>query len=82
MAGRTVSRRQDMALRTIGTAGALLGAAAIAHLYLHLRHVASIGAYLLAAAGFIGITIGAALTFLGQHIHDEVAVAQKWATRR
>lgn len=73
----------DLALRSSGIAFAVLGALAIRHLYhlVHIppRHEGSALELGLAAIGFLGISLGGGLLWLGAHIHDEVPISPRWA---
>jgi hypothetical protein len=46
------------------------------------RHQASLLELAAAAIGFVTLTIGAGLAWLGAHVFDRVQVSERWASRR
>lgn len=73
----------DLALRASGVALAVLGALAMRHLYhlVHIppRHEATAVELGLATVGFLGLSFGGGLLWLGAHIHDQVPISPRWA---
>lgn len=76
-------RGQDLELRTGGLLLAIVGGVAV-HLLCRLvpmphRHGATPVEYLLAAFGFLSLSVGAGLVALGRHIFDPVPISARWA---
>jgi hypothetical protein len=73
----------DLTLRASGVVLAVVGALAMRHLYhlVHIppRHDATVGELALAAIGFLGLSFGCGLLWLGAHIHDQVPISAGWA---
>jgi hypothetical protein len=79
------SRARDVAIRLAGLAMLPAGAVSIDLLY-HLAnatpaHEAAAAELVLAALGFLCLSIGSALLALGLHIFDEVEISARWADR-
>lgn len=77
------SRARTVAIRLAGLAMLPAGAASI-DLLSHLAnatpaHQATAAELVLAASGFLCLSIGSALLALGSHIFDEVEIAARWA---
>lgn len=85
MAGDGRRRQRDLSIRVLGIGLLVLGAVATHHLRGivpgALRQEATLGEMAVAAAAFIGFSLGAALTLLGAHIHDEIEIAERWRRR-
>lgn len=73
----------DLALRASGIALAVLGRLALRHLYhlVHIppRHEATAIELGMAAIGFLGLSFGGGLLWVGAHIHDQVPISSRWA---
>ena len=73
----------DLALRAIGIMLAIIGGIALRHLshLVHVppRHEASATEMGFAALGFLGLSAGSGLLWLGRHIHDRVPISARWA---
>ena len=73
----------DLTLRAWGIALAVLGGLAMRHLYhlvhIPLRHEAPGIELGLAAIGFLCLSFGGGLLWLGAHIHDQVPISSRWA---
>lgn len=78
--------QRDLFLRTSGVASVLFAILAMQHLtgLVHRapRHEATVTEMGLAAVGFLGSSLGGALTFLGAQIHDKVQTSERWRTRQ
>lgn len=79
------SWQADIGLRGLGMALCALAYVAIGHLMtlrpIALPRPAGVVAYGLAAGGFLGASVGTALTLLGRHLFDEVEVSARWQVR-
>ena len=74
------SWKADIGLRLLGLLSCGLAWAALSHLFAMrppARSPAGL-AYALAAIGFLSASAGAALTFLGHHLFDEIEVSSRW----
>lgn len=73
----------DAVIRTAGLMCMALSMLAIRHLHMMIhtapRHAAPLPELGLAAIGFLGASLGSALTFLGHHIFDQVEISARWA---
>lgn len=75
------SWKADLGVRAVGLVCCALGYAAIAQLFA--APPAALGtpdlfALALAAGGFLGASIGVAMTIWGKHLFDEVTVSARW----
>ncbi|MCI4655109.1 hypothetical protein [Sphingomonas aquatilis] len=73
----------DLMLRASGIVLAIVGAFALRHLHhlVHLppKHEATVVEMGFAAIGFLGLSFGSGLLWLGAHIHDQVPISARWA---
>lgn len=77
------SRRADLGLRALGLGFCAVAYVAIARLMALAQplQAGSAMGFALAAIGFVGGSIGSALTMLGNHLFDEVQVSTRWQHR-
>lgn len=77
--------QRDGLLRALGIGLGVIGFLAVRHLvgleHAEPRHQATLGEMGLAAAGFVGFSLGGVLTVLGAHVHDRVEISERWRRR-
>jgi hypothetical protein len=77
------SRRADLGLRALGLGLCAVAYFAIARLVALAQPAQAAGAlsFALAAIGFMSASAGSAMTFLGNHLFDEIEVSSRWQHR-
>ena len=77
------SRGADLALRVAGLVLCCSAYAAFGRLIALpiAARAAGLGAYALAAFGFLGASAGSALAIFGKHLFDEIEVSARWRRR-
>jgi len=83
MAGGDRSRARDLTLRVLGLLLMAVAALGLRHLscimHVAMRHAATPAELGIAGIGFMDLSTGAVLIFLGIHIFDEVPVSERWS---